>query len=435
MLTLVPTDLWAYTRSDGHSVAGIPIDFLLFAMTLIGVALFHNRVLHVALSGLTVILLYNFLVTGFKHGSGMGGLVAHFGHEWVILTNLFCLLVGFALLADQFERSHVPQLIPKILSRGWVGNFVLLILVFILSGFLDNIAAAIIGGTVAMSIFNKRVHIGYVAAIVAASNAGGSGSVVGDTTTTMMWIAGVNPLDVLHAYIAAVVALVVFGIPASVQQAKHAEIVSADSAMLPVDKARLAIVFIILVAAIVTNVTVNLRFNHLADHFPFIGVAVWVALIATSFWRAPDWKLIPGTAAGSLFLLALVTCASLMPVEKLPLASWESALVLGFVSAIFDNIPLTALAIKQGGYDWGMLAYTVGFGGSMIWFGSSAGVAISNIVHEAKSVGAWLKNGWHVAVGYVVGFAVLLAVYGWQPTPVGNSASTVAPTASHSGTR
>ncbi len=43
--------------------------------------------------------------------------------------------------------------------------------------------------------------------------------------------------------------------------------------------------------------------------------------------------------------------------------SWASALALGFVSAFFDNIPLTALALKQGGYDWGVLAYAVGLGG------------------------------------------------------------------------
>jgi hypothetical protein len=59
----------------------------------------------------------------------------------------------------------------------------------------------------------------------------------------------------------------------------------------------------------------------------------------------------------------------MMPVEKLPLPPWESAFGLGFLSAVFDNIPLTALALKQGGYDWGFLAFTVGFGGSMIWFG------------------------------------------------------------------
>ena len=71
----------------------------------------------------------------------------------------------------------------------------------------------------------------------------------------------------------------------------------------------------------------------------------------------------PETVKGSIFLLSLVTCASMMPVERLPIALWQTAMGLGFVSAVFDNIPLTALALKQGGYDWGMLAYAVGFGG------------------------------------------------------------------------
>ncbi len=66
--------------------------------------------------------------------------------------------------------------------------------------FLDNIAAAMIGGSMAGVLYRKKVHIGFLAAIVAASNAGGAGSVVGDTTTTMMWIAGVSPLQVVEAY-------------------------------------------------------------------------------------------------------------------------------------------------------------------------------------------------------------------------------------------
>src|SRR5205823_5725884 len=74
----------------------------------------------------------------------------------------------------------------------------------------------------------------------------------------------------------------------------------------------------------------------------------------------------------------------------------------------------TALALHQGGYDWGFLAYGVGFGGSMIWFGSSAGVALSNMYPEAKSVGAYLKAGWHVSLAYVAGFFVLLFVHGWH---------------------
>ena len=112
------------------------------------------------------------------------------------------------------------------------------------------------------------------------------------------------------------------------------------------------------------------------DAIPVIGLAVWVVILLTAPLRRPDWEVMPETFKGTIFLLALVTCASMMPVEKLPLASWQTALGLGFVSAVFDNIPLTALALKQGGYDWGFLAYAVGFGGSMIWFGSSAGVAL-----------------------------------------------------------
>jgi hypothetical protein len=152
------------------------------------------------------------------------------------------------------------------------------------------------------------------------------------------------------------------------------------------------------------------------DKFPVIGFAVWVALLLTAPIRQPDWKLLPAAFKGSVFLLALVTAASVMPVEKLPPASWPTTFGLGFLSAVFDNIPLTALALKQGGYDWGMLAFAVGFGGSMIWFGSSAGVAISNTFPEARSVGAWLRNGWHVAVGYVLGFIVFMVVVGWHPT-------------------
>ena len=101
--------------------------------------------------------------------------------------------------------------------------------------------------------------------------------------------------------------------------------------------------------------------------------------------------------------------------------------LLGFVSAVFDNIPLTALALKQGGYDWDYLAYTVGFGGSMVWFGSSAGVALSNQFPQTKSVALWLRYGWHVPVAYVVGFFAMLILIGWHPdAPLGNSG-----TASH----
>jgi Na+/H+ antiporter NhaD/arsenite permease-like protein len=394
---------------------GAPFDFVLFGLMLGGVAIFHHHTLQVALTGLAVIVLYKLGITGFKAGPGLAGFALHMAHEWVILVNLFCLLMGFALLSRHFEESRVPDAMPNLLPAGWPGGFALLAIVFVLSSFLDNIAAALIGGTMARHVFGGRVHIGYLAAVVAASNAGGSGSVVGDTTTTMMWIDGVSPLSVLEAFVAAAVALVVCGIPAAMQQHKHSPIVRHAGRTPAIDWTRVFIVFFILIAAIVANVWANLRAPDLLDVMPVIGLAVWAAILATAALRAPDWKVMPETFKGTIFLLSLVTAASLMPVEKLPLASWQTALGLGFVSAVFDNIPLTALALKQGGYDWGFLAFAVGFGGSMIWFGSSAGVALSNMYPEAKSVGRWLKHGWHVTLAYVIGFFVMLAILGWRP--------------------
>jgi Na+/H+ antiporter NhaD/arsenite permease-like protein len=402
-------------QAAGPAVAGIPLEFILFAFTLLGVALFHHHTLAVALTGLASISLYKLLFTGFKTGAGLGGLLGHMQHEWVVLANLFCLLLGFALLSKHFEESKVPAVLPKYLPDDWKGAFVLLVMVFVLSSFLDNIAAALIGGAMAHTVFKGKVHIGYLAAIVAASNAGGSGSVVGDTTTTMMWIDGVDPLDVFHAYVAAGTALIVCGIPAAFQQHKYSPILKDEPAGLKVDWARIGIVGFILVVAIITNVTINLNFKELSDHFPFIGVAVVLAVLVSAPVRMPEWSLLPDATKGTIFLLSLVTCASMMPVEELPAASAVTALVLGFVSAVFDNIPLTALALRQGGYDWGVLAYAVGFGGSMLWFGSSAGVALSNMYPEAKNAGKWLAQGWHVVVAYIIGFIVVILVMGWEP--------------------
>ena len=415
-MALAGSPAWAAEGAGASpQVFGIPVDFVLFALTLLGVALFHHHTLRVAVTGLVVIAGYKLLFTGFHEGPGLAGLLGHLQAEWVVLANLFALLLGFAILSNHFERSHVPELLPRFLPDDWKGPLALLVLVFVLSAFLDNIAAAIIGGQIAASVFRGRVHIGYIAALVAASNAGGSGSVVGDTTTTMMWIDGVSPLDVVHAYAAAITALVVFGIPAALQQQAYSPIVRDARKGLRIDTHRLAIVAFILVAAIATNVVVNLAFADLADRFPFIGVAVWVAILLASAVRKPDWRIVPAASSGAVFLLSLVLCASMMPVEALPLASWQTALGLGFVSSVFDNIPLTKLALEQGGYDWGFLAYAVGFGGSMVWFGSSAGVAITNLFPQGRSVVAWLKGGWHVVLGYIVGFAVMLLVMGWHP--------------------
>jgi Na+/H+ antiporter NhaD/arsenite permease-like protein len=324
---------------------GIPVEFILFALTLLGVALLHNQTFYVALTGVLAVALYKITFTGFKTGPGIGGFVGHLGHEWVTLANLLCLLLGFAILARHFEKSRIPEILPKYLPNDWKGAFLLLAMVWFISSFLDNIAAALIGGAMAHKLFKAKVHIGYLAGIL------------------------------------------------------------------------------ILIFAMATNIIVNTHYTAISDSFPFIGVAVWLAILVTIPVRRHDWEVIGESLKGTFFLLFLVTSASMMPVEALPAASWHTAFGLGFVSAVFDNIPLTALAIKQDGYDWGFLAFGVGYGGSMLWFGSSAGVALSNMYPEAKNVVQWLRHGWHVAVAYVVSFLVMVAVLGWHPEPLNKGAA------------
>jgi len=403
-LMILPVIAFAATPAAIPLLLGIRLEFILFALTLVGVAVFHHKTMYVALAGLASILILKYIfLPDYSFIEHISGTADHEG-EWRTLLNLTGLLFGFGILAKIFEESGIPDELPAILPDDWKGGFMLLVLVFVISSFLDNIAAAMIGGTVAVVVFKGKVHLGYLAGIVAASNAGGSGSVVGDTTTTLMWIDGVNPLDVLHAYFAAIPALIILGIPASIIQDRYQRIQKDATVNLKIDAGKILIVALILIGAILTNYFLD---------FPALGV--WIAIIIGSLFRKTPWDEIPRAVQGTIFLVALVTCASLMPVNDLPPATWQTAFSLGFISAVFDNIPLTKLCLEQGGYDWGVLAYSVGFGGSMLWFGSSAGVALSNIFPEMRSVVDYVKKGWFVTVAYIVGFFIMLGIAGWHP--------------------
>ena len=91
------------------------VEFILFACVLAGVALFHTQAMRIAVAGAVVIAAYKVLWSPFKTGAGLPGLGLHLQHEWVILVNLLLLLLGFALLADLFEKSKVPAVLPAYL--------------------------------------------------------------------------------------------------------------------------------------------------------------------------------------------------------------------------------------------------------------------------------------------------------------------------------
>jgi hypothetical protein len=265
----------------------------------------------------------------------------------------------------------------------------------------------------AKHLFKGRVTVGFLAAIVACSNAGGAGSVIGDTTTTIMWLKGVSPLTVLPAFLAAIPALLIIAPIAARAQHRFQPCLDHDEPGNPLEWRRIWIVAFILACAVGTNIVAN-SLSEGEETAPWLGMALWAAILLTSLVAKPDWSVLRHGTKGAVFLAALVAAASLMPLRGLPEPSWQTAFGLGALSSVFDNIPLTALALRQGGYDWALLAFAVGFGGSMVWFGSSAGVALTNMYPEGRSVIRWIKEGWYVPIAYVVGFFVLLALLGWN---------------------
>lgn len=399
------------------SLFSVPVEFALFGLMLVGIAAFHKRALEISLAGLLVILAYEWFISAFPTGTGFGALLVHAEHEWVIIANLLLLLTGFEMLSNQFEQSNVSDHLPSLLPDDWTGGMALLGVVFVMSAFLDNIAAAVLGGVMARHVYHGRVSVGFLAAIVASANAGGAGSVIGDTTTTLMWLEGVSPMAVLPAFVAAIASFVVLAPLGAWAQHRHQPILANDEAGHPLIWRRIWIVAFILAAAIATNILAN-TLSAGEEMAPWLGLALWAAIILTSFICKPNWSVMKHGSKGAVFLASLVAAASLMPLKGLPDPSWQTAFGLGLLSSVFDNIPLTALALRQGGYDWALLAYAVGFGGSMVWFGSSAGVAITNEFPEGRSVVEWIRQGWFVPVAYIVGFFAMFIALGWQPTNI-----------------
>lgn len=396
-------------RHEAISIGPIKLDLILFGGVLLAIMfkdLLKVEAVSVGLAGLTLVVSHQLYMSK----SLSEHLMHDHWHEAQSLINIFFLLLGFGLLAGDFKRSRLPDWLPAILPDDWKGGACILAFVLVISSFLDNIAAAMIGGVIAKQVFSGRVTVGYIAAIVACSNAGGAGSVIGDTTTTMMWIDGVSPLDVAHAVLGALAAAAVV-IPFAAKQQQAFQPVLKDPsgglAFAQVKKSWLCINALTLVGCIVANMKLGL---------PFVGV--WSALLAGELIQRRDkaaWAEMMHMVKDAVFITCLVAIASLMPVKELPQASVGTTFALGWLSAVFDNIPLTKLALVLGGYDWGLLAFSVGYGGSITWFGSSAGVAISSDFPQAKSIVQWMRQGWFVPVGYLVGFATIVVLLGWHP--------------------
>lgn len=356
-------------------------------------------------------------------------------HRFHLLMDLSLLIPAFALVAHYFEHSGASSVLAKLLRADWA----VLWSVFWLSTVLDNIAAALIGATILLAKYGKDAPFRMIVGCICASNLGGAGSPVGDTTTVMMFISK-DPLitapELFFAFVATVPAMFVItwwavrhGVtPQSYTAASgpRADVIEEKDVLHRASASSTP-----QAEGLGSVADGKMHWSHMWPTLAIPGLVignimgapgfgVWIGLIVGLVIArlAFDKKVFKEAVPNAAFLVTLVAAAELLPLESLKpilqkvpeFMGFTSrdmvALLMGHLSAWFDNIPLTAILLQLKGFDWGLAAYCVGYGGSAMWFGSSAGVAMGLIFPQTYDTKRWGMPFLMVTVSYWVGALV-----------------------------
>jgi Na+/H+ antiporter NhaD/arsenite permease-like protein len=349
-----------------------------------------------------------------------------------------------------------------------------------LSGILDNIATAMLGGAIIKNRYSsviqhcrthpdprKRKLPGWLfmllVAVIAASNLGGGASAFGDTTTTMIWISGVSILTIAMGYPASLLGQ--FSLM-KLSVGKHRELPEdydhthegrqeyIDWTWGDLFRGLLSAVTMVLFpwrwGRLVQNVIDGRKLLHMLGipgmavgniFFDQPGLGLWIGMLGgysvgwlldrlqNSEPAAFGWVSMLKAVPNTVFLLLLVYSAKLIPLKLVTDTIFGAfhyfevavdydivAIVLGLLSSIFDNIPLTSIAIDIQNFRWAFLALAVGFGGSMLWFGSSAGVALAKEYPELENTRDWFPRPFLVIfVAYWIILVTHLMIWRWLP--------------------
>jgi Na+/H+ antiporter NhaD/arsenite permease-like protein len=348
------------------------------------------------------------------------------------IVELIDLHRGFDVIKDWITTKNKIKLL-------WITG----IIAFLLSSIIDNLTTTI----VLISLLRKLVpdrneRLWYVCLIITAANAGGAWSPIGDVTTTMLWIGKKVTSIQLMEYIV-LPAIVCFIVPyflVSFKSIFKGDLDEGENKNVFNKKLLSSNTMLFLGLAMIIFVPIFKTLTHLP---PYIGMMLSLGVVwAVSEYIHPEenfdeserHKYSPHKALSRIELSSILFFLGIL----LAIAAFETAvisdvsilrsgaealshsipninvvlIILGFVSAVIDNVPLVAAGM--GMYDnplddqlWHFMAYTAGTGGSMLIIGSAAGVAAMGM--EKIDFIWYLKNiSWVTAAGYLAGCAVFL---------------------------
>jgi len=343
------------------------------------------------------------------------------------IVELVDLNEGFAVVTRRINAKSTSKLL-------WIVG----IMTFFFSAILDNLTTTI----VMISLLRKLVHekekrLMFAGLVVVAANAGGAWSVIGDVTTTMLWIKHkITTLEVmkqlfLPSVVCLLVPLIVLSRKMAGPLAAAPEVKGGHAIHISV---RHQILFLVLGVGGLISVPIFKSITHLP---PFMGMTlalgfIWIVSEIFSRSLEPSIRSSTGVLAALIkvdmssilfFLGILLAVGSLAATGMLSeLALWLDstignksliAFVIGLASAVVDNVPLVAAGIEM--YEmptddsfWMKLAFCAGTGGSCLIIGSAAGVAAMGLEH-INFVWYLKRIAPYALLGYVAGFLTYLA--------------------------
>ena len=375
-----------------------------------------------------------FMLIGFYYA--INGMKLDYLHEELgklileISEIFFFLFVAMTYIETMLERNVFEVLKYKLISRGYTYKKIYWItglLAFFISPVADNLTTALILSTVLVTI--DRTHKEFLVPgainIVVAANAGGAWSPFGDITTLMAWTAEKGTVvDFLALFPASIAGwwLTAFLLSRFVPKGQpHFDIKTTYKPELkPGAKTVIYLgVFTILVAV----------FTHTFFHFtPAWGMMFGLSLLKVHSYRIKRscdnpynvYLNMEKVEHDTLFFFfgilsavgALHFLGYLEYVVKLYdiIGNTAGNVGVGFVSAIIDNVPVMSAILKANpsmdDAQWMLVTMTAGIGGSLISFGSAAGVGVMGKIRGIYTFGSHMKYGWTVLAGYILSVAI-----------------------------
>jgi Na+/H+ antiporter NhaD/arsenite permease-like protein len=406
------------------------LPYLLIALAFLGLlAVVLEEVIHVNkaqvvlfLGALSWVLLFAFSSDTHTHELVQEGLQENIGE---IASLWLFLLAAMTFVAYLNKKGLIESLIYRFLPRQ-VSERKLLIMAglfsFVFSSLADNITATLISVALILSLnLSAAKTLRFATVVVFAVNSGGVAMITGDVTTLMIFLAGkVSITNLLLLSLPALTAVLLLAAMLSWSLRDHAIIQHKENDLARVDLAIAAIFILTILATIAGNVMFDIP-----PVLSFLTGLSVMFLVARAYGEDtenhPILNYIRQIEFDTLlfFLGILLIVGSLKEIHALDsfvalyqhMPAWAANYLMGLLSAVIDNVPLTAALLKADVtmtlQEWMALTYAVGVGGSLLIIGSAAGIVAMSKIDEL-TFGSYLKFFIALIIAYSVGYSSVL---------------------------